>query len=103
MRGARGTRKRRRSRSLALVQAMLKKMPEARPMARQLSSAPYFDNLILKALIYMDALSQKAPAEKAQFFRSLPKALPQFPERIVMQKVWPRFACAAPFLVARSL
>ena len=74
----------------ALVQAMLKKMPEARPMARQLSGAPYFDNLILKALIYMDALSQKPPAEKAQFFRSLPKALPQFPERIVLQKVLPR-------------
>jgi hypothetical protein len=70
-----------------LVQTMLKPMPEARPMARQLSSAPYFDSLILKALLYMDALPTKPPAEKAQFFRSLPKALPQFPERILAQKV----------------
>ena len=70
-----------------LVQAMLKPAPEARPIARLLGSAPFFDSLVLKALLYMDALPQKPPAEKAQFFRSLPKALPQLPERIVMQKV----------------
>jgi len=32
---------------------------------------------------------QKSPPEKAEFFRSLPKVMPQFPDRILFRKILP--------------
>ena len=66
---------------------MLNTHPSVRPAANDVARVPYFDNIQLLTLRYIDTLVQKDDVSKAQFMKGLPKVLPSLPRRILINKV----------------
>ncbi|CAK8690323.1 unnamed protein product [Clavelina lepadiformis] len=63
--------------------------PNVRPDAEQMSKLPFFNHVGVMALQYLDSLLQRDNLQKSQFFKGLPKILPQLPKRVVVQRVFP--------------
>uniref|UniRef100_A0A8C4QA45 SCY1-like protein 2 n=1 Tax=Eptatretus burgeri TaxID=7764 RepID=A0A8C4QA45_EPTBU len=53
------------------------------------SFIPYFEDVGAATLQYLDTLFQRDNLQKSQFFKGLPKVLPQLPKRVVQQRVLP--------------
>ncbi|XP_969159.1 SCY1-like protein 2 [Tribolium castaneum] len=69
------------------VKLLLSVAPEARPDAHQFIKIPYFDDVGIKTLTYLDSLLQWDNLQKSQFYKGLPEALPKLPQRVKVQRV----------------
>ena len=57
--------------------------------AREFQEAPYFDNMLVSAIRFLDSLPAKTANEKSQFMRGLPRIMNQFPKSVLEKKVLP--------------
>uniref|UniRef100_UPI00358F0628 SCY1-like protein 2 n=1 Tax=Myxine glutinosa TaxID=7769 RepID=UPI00358F0628 len=71
------------------LKMLLNVAPTVRPDADQLGKIPYFEDVGAATLQYLDTLFQRDNLQKSQFFKGLPKVLPQLPKRVVQQRVLP--------------
>ncbi|XP_048519751.1 SCY1-like protein 2 [Dendroctonus ponderosae] len=69
------------------VKLLLNVTPEIRPDAHQFIKIPYFDDVGVKTLTYLDSLLQWDNLQKSQFYKGLPDALSQLPHRVKLQRV----------------
>ncbi|KAJ3640895.1 hypothetical protein Zmor_027428 [Zophobas morio] len=69
------------------VKLLLNFTPELRPDAHQFTKIPYFDDVGIKTLTYLDSLLQWDNLQKSQFYKGLPEALPKLPHRVKVQRV----------------
>ncbi|XP_044757713.1 SCY1-like protein 2 [Coccinella septempunctata] len=66
---------------------MLSPSQSERPDAHQFLKIRYFEDLGIKTLQYLDSLLQWDNIQKSQFYKSLPAALPNLPQRVKVQRV----------------
>lgn len=57
--------------------------------AREFQQSPYFDNILVSTIRFLDSLPAKTPNEKAQFMRGLSRVIPSFPKSVLEKKVLP--------------
>ncbi|CAH1970866.1 unnamed protein product [Acanthoscelides obtectus] len=69
------------------VKLLLNVTPEVRPDAHQFLKIPYFDEVGIKTLTYLDSLLQWDNLQKSQFYKGLPEALTKLPQRVKVQRV----------------
>mmetsp|Transcript_43917 Transcript_43917/g.71412 ORF Transcript_43917/g.71412 Transcript_43917/m.71412 type:complete len:1056 (-) Transcript_43917:1151-4318(-) len=61
--------------------------PSKRPDAKQFMASPYFNDIMFKALRYVDTLLEKDSTSKIQFFKALFQLLPKFDLRILKNRM----------------
>ena len=66
---------------------MLARRPAQRISAREFQQSPYFDNILVNTIKFLDELPAKTSHEKAQFMRGLGRVMPQFPPSVLGNKV----------------
>nr|XP_034343011.1 SCY1-like protein 2 isoform X5 [Arvicanthis niloticus] len=71
------------------VKLLLNVTPTVRPDADQMTKIPFFDDVGAVTLQYFDTLFQRDNLQKSQFFKGLPKVLPQLPKRVIVQRILP--------------
>ncbi|KAK9731341.1 Protein kinase domain [Popillia japonica] len=71
------------------VKMLLNITPELRPDAHQFIKIPYFEDVGVKTLNYLDSLLQWDNLQRSQFFKGLPEALKKLPQRVRVQRVLP--------------
>lgn len=57
--------------------------------AREFQESPYFDNILVSTIRFLDSLPAKTPNEKAQFMRGLARVIPSFPKTVMEKKILP--------------
>jgi SCY1-like protein 2 len=57
--------------------------------AKDFQQSPYFDNILVSTIRFLDSLPAKTPNEKAQFMRGLSRVIPSFPKSVMEKKVLP--------------
>jgi SCY1-like protein 2 len=57
--------------------------------AKEFQESPYFDNILVSTIRFLDSLPAKTPNEKAQFMRGLAKVIPSFPKSVMEKKILP--------------
>ncbi|CUS06988.1 unnamed protein product [Tuber aestivum] len=72
-----------------LLSRLLTRRPASRVTAREFQQSPYFDNILVSTLRFLESLPAKTPSEKSAFMRGLPKVLPQFPRSVLEKKILP--------------
>ena len=72
-----------------LLPRLITRRPAQRLSAREFQEQPYFDNILVSTIRFLDALPAKTPAEKSAFLRGLPRIMPQFPKSVLEKKVLP--------------
>lgn len=70
------------------LKRMLHRDPTIRPSIKEIQTSPYFDNLLVSTIKFMESMVEQMPAQKMAFFKGLPKILPQFPRRTLVAKVY---------------
>lgn len=73
----------------SVLPRLITRRPTQRMTAKEFQSSPYFDNILISTIRFLDALPAKTPDEKAQFMRGLSKVLPSFPKSVLDKKVLP--------------
>ena len=63
--------------------------PELRPDASQVMKIPFFDDVAVKTLEYLDASFQVDNLQKSHFFKSLPSIINKLPQRVNLQRIIP--------------
>ncbi|CAL4058588.1 unnamed protein product, partial [Meganyctiphanes norvegica] len=83
------------------VRLLLNATPQLRPDALQLTKIPYFDDVGVKTLNYLDQMFQWDNMQKSQFYKSLPTILPQMPHRIAVYRIVPSMVkeCINPTMI----
>lgn len=71
------------------VKMLLNVEPSLRPDADQISKIPFFEDVGVMTLTYLDLLVQKDNLQKSQFFKGLPKVVAKLPKRVNLQRVLP--------------
>ncbi|KAF5295088.1 hypothetical protein FQA39_LY13239 [Lamprigera yunnana] len=71
------------------VKMLLNVSPDVRPDAHQFVKIPFFEDVGVKTLIYLDSLLQWDNLQKSQFYKGLPEALTRLPHRVKVQQVLP--------------
>jgi SCY1-like protein 2 len=71
------------------VKLMLNATPEIRPDIHQLTKMPYFDDVGVKTLSYLDSLFQWDNLQKSKFYKGLPQIIQKLPHRISMFRILP--------------
>ena len=66
---------------------LLARRPAERMTAREFQQSPFFDNILVNTIRFLDALPAKNANEKAQFMRGLGRVMPQFPASVLSKKV----------------
>ncbi|CAK1541904.1 unnamed protein product [Leptosia nina] len=74
------------------VKLMLNVTPELRPDAHQFLKIPYFEDVGVKALNYLDSLFQWDNLQKSQFYKGLPQIIQKMPHRICIYRILPCLA-----------
>lgn len=69
------------------VKLMLNATPEMRPDIHQLTKVPYFDDVGVKTLSYLDSLFQWDNLQKSKFYKGLPQIIQKLPHRINMFRI----------------
>jgi SCY1-like protein 2 len=57
--------------------------------AREFQQSPYFDNILVSTIRFLDSLPAKTPNEKAQFMQGLSRVIPSFPKSVMEKKILP--------------
>ncbi|XP_055586493.1 SCY1-like protein 2 [Uranotaenia lowii] len=73
----------------ATVEKLLTSLPDMRPDFPQLMKVPFFDDVGVKSLGYLDSLFQRDNQEKAKFYKGLPQIIERLPLRINLLRVLP--------------
>jgi len=68
---------------------LIARRPAQRMTAREFQQSPYFDNILVSTIRFLDSLPAKTPNEKAQFMRGLSRVIPSFPKSVMEKKVLP--------------
>jgi SCY1-like protein 2 len=68
---------------------LIARRPAQRMTAREFQQSPYFDNILVSTIRFLDSLPEKTPNEKAQFMRGLSRVIPSFPKSVLEKKVLP--------------
>ncbi|KAI0877442.1 kinase-like domain-containing protein [Hypoxylon argillaceum] len=68
---------------------LITRRPAQRMTAREFQESPYFDNILISTIRFLDAFPAKTPSEKSSFMRGLNKVLPSFPKSVMEKKVLP--------------
>ncbi|XP_064634954.1 SCY1-like protein 2 [Lineus longissimus] len=71
------------------VKMLLNAEPTVRPDAHQISKIPFFEDVGVVTLLYLDSLIQRDNLQKSQFFKGLPKVLEKMPARVCTQRILP--------------
>lgn len=71
------------------VKLMLNATPEMRPDIHQLTKVPYFEDVGVKTLSYLDSLFQWDNLQKSKFYKGLPQIIQTLPHRINMYRILP--------------
>jgi SCY1-like protein 2 len=66
---------------------MLHPNPENRPTIRNILDSAFFKDILVRTLTYLSSIVEKTDESKSQFYKSLPTAIPQFSEKILVSKV----------------
>ncbi|XP_068633859.1 SCY1-like protein 2 [Battus philenor] len=74
------------------VRLMLNTTPELRPDPHQFVKIPYFEDVGVKTLNYLDSLFQWDNLQKSQFYKGLPQVLQKMPHRICIYRILPCLA-----------
>ncbi|CAD5125987.1 DgyrCDS14167 [Dimorphilus gyrociliatus] len=74
------------------VKMLLNTEPTLRPDADQMSKVPYFEDVGVMTLQYLDSLFQRDNLEKSKFFKGLPQIINQMPLRVQLNRVIPCIA-----------
>ena len=62
---------------------------ELRPDASQVMKIPFFDDVAVKTLEYLDSSFQQDNLQKSIFFKSLPQIIDKLPQRVCLQRIIP--------------
>ena len=68
---------------------LITRRPAQRMTAREFQQSSFFDNVLVSAIRFLEALPAKTANEKSQFLRGLPRFLDQFPKSVLDKKVLP--------------
>ena len=68
---------------------LITRRPANRMTAREFQQSKFFDNILVSAIRFLDALPGKSTAEKSQFLKGLPRVLSQFSKSVLEKKVLP--------------
>ena len=68
---------------------LIARRPAQRMTAREFQESPYFDNILVSTIRFLDSLPAKTPDEKAQFMRGLARVIPSFTKSVMEKKVLP--------------
>nr|XP_039251440.1 SCY1-like protein 2 isoform X1 [Styela clava]XP_039251442.1 SCY1-like protein 2 isoform X1 [Styela clava] len=60
-----------------------------RPDADQMEKLPYFEDIGVVTLQYLDNILQRDNLQKSQFFKGLAQVLPKLPKRVIIQRILP--------------
>uniref|UniRef100_A0A2A4K326 Protein kinase domain-containing protein n=1 Tax=Heliothis virescens TaxID=7102 RepID=A0A2A4K326_HELVI len=71
------------------VKLLLNAIPELRPDPHQFLKIPYFEDIGVKTLNYLDSLFQWDNLQKSQFYRGLPQIIQKMPHRICIYRILP--------------
>ncbi|CAH0587149.1 unnamed protein product [Chrysodeixis includens] len=71
------------------VKLMLNATPELRPDPHQFLKIPYFEDVGVKTLNYLDSLFQWDNLQKSQFYKGLPQIIQKMPHRICIYRILP--------------
>lgn len=72
-----------------LLPRLLTRRPANRLTAREFQESPYFDNMMVSTIRFLDNFPAKTPGEKSSFLRGLVKVLSQFPRSVLEKKMLP--------------
>lgn len=72
-----------------LLPRLLTRRPANRLSAREFQESPYFDNMLVSTIRFLDNFPAKTPGEKNNFLRGLVKVLNQFPRTVLEKKMLP--------------
>ncbi|KAJ3297471.1 hypothetical protein HDU79_003553 [Rhizoclosmatium sp. JEL0117] len=72
-----------------LVRGLLKQSPQQRLSLSSFQSSPYFDNLLVSTITFLETIVEKNQVTKAQFFKGLVQILPQYSMKTVNRKILP--------------
>ncbi|KAJ2747505.1 Protein kinase domain-containing protein ppk32 [Coemansia sp. BCRC 34301] len=73
----------------APILALLAVDPLQRMSLDQFQRSPYFDDILVASLRYLEALAEQPMEQKIAFMRGLPRVLANFPDRVLRRKVLP--------------
>ena len=62
---------------------------ELRPDAGQVMKIPFFDDVAVKTLEYLDSSFQQDNLQKSMFYKSLPQIIDKLPQRVCLQRIIP--------------
>jgi len=62
---------------------------ELRPDAGQVVKIPFFDDVAVKTLEYLDSSFQQDNLQKSMFYKSLPQIIDKLPQRVCLQRIIP--------------
>lgn len=71
------------------VKMMLQSSPELRPDNHDFLKSPYFDDIGVKTLNYLDSIFQWDNLEKSKFYKGLPQIMEKLPHRINTNRILP--------------
>ncbi|KAJ5653464.1 hypothetical protein N7490_000467 [Penicillium lividum] len=66
---------------------LITRRPAQRMNARDFQQSPYFDNVLVSTIRFLESLPTKNASEKSQFLRGLQRVLPDFPVSVLERKV----------------
>lgn len=68
---------------------LITRWPAQRMTAKEFQQSPYFDNILISTIRFLDSLPAKTPNEKSQFLRGFSRITPSFPKSVLEKKVLP--------------
>lgn len=69
------------------VKLMLNATPEMRPNVHEFTKTPFFDDVGVKTLSYLDSLFQWDNLQKSKFYKGLPQIIQKLPHRINLYRI----------------
>eukprot|EP01094_Clydonella_sp_ATCC50884_P013960 TRINITY_DN2427_c0_g1_i3.p1 TRINITY_DN2427_c0_g1~~TRINITY_DN2427_c0_g1_i3.p1 ORF type:complete len:416 (+),score=107.04 TRINITY_DN2427_c0_g1_i3:49-1248(+) len=84
------------------LQGLLTVDPRRRVGVNDFLKSPYFNDINIRALAFLASLIEKDNATKAAFFKGFVNLVPNFPRRLLMQKVCGILGGACPFFLSSS-
>ncbi|CCG81569.1 putative Protein kinase Scy1 [Taphrina deformans PYCC 5710] len=68
---------------------LLTRRPANRLSASAFQSSPFFDNILMNSIRFLDAFPEKTASERQGFMKGLQTVIPQFPPRVLTKKILP--------------
>lgn len=70
-----------------LLLTMLTRYPHRRISVHEIENAPYFNNILVSTIKYLDFFAEKDQSDKVQYLKGLVRILPQFSAKLCKTKV----------------